>query len=308
MINFISIIALGFFLGMRHATDPDHVIAVSTIVSREREIGKSAWIGVFWGIGHTLTIFAVGAAIILFDVAISARIGLSMELAVGLMLILLGIINVVSFFRDLPVKSEQAGMATLAQPQSTERAGTPAAPQSQFTARAGAPASPQESITPPQPELVHSHAHSHGDLIHTHPHSHAHGPDAHVHSGQNPVAWLDRALLRFKLYRPLRPLMIGIVHGMAGSAAVALLVLATIRDPRWAVAYLLVFGIGTIAGMMVITMSIASTFRLARGKQAFLQRLAMASGVLSLGFGIFVAYQIIVVNGLLSAHPQWVPR
>jgi ABC-type nickel/cobalt efflux system permease component RcnA len=273
MINFLSIIALGFFLGMRHAPDPDHVIAVSTIVSREREIGKSAWIGVFWGVGHTLTIFAVGAAIILFDVAISPRLGLSMELAVGLMLILLGIINVVSFFRDLPSISE--------------RAGTPA---------------------PPQPEMVHSHTHSHGDFIHTHPHSHEHGPDAHGHGGQNPVAWLDRMFLRFKLYQPMRPLMIGLVHGMAGSAAIALLVLATIRDPRWAVAYLLVFGIGTIAGMMLITMSIASTFRLARGKQVFLRRLAMASGVLSLGFGIFVAYRIIVVNGLLSAHPQWVPR
>lgn len=271
MINLLSIIALGFFLGMRHATDPDHVIAVSTIVSRERQIGKSAWIGAFWGIGHTLTIFAVGAAIILFDVAISPRIGLSMELAVGLMLILLGVMNIVSFFRELP--------------SSSARAGTPA---------------------PTEEELIHSHAHIHGDYVHTH--SHSHGPQAHVHAGRNPVAWLDRMLLRFKLYRPLRPLMIGLVHGMAGSAAVALLVLATIRDPRWAVAYLLVFGIGTIAGMMVITMSIASTFRLARGKQAFLQRLAMASGVLSLGFGIFVAYQIIVVNGLLSTHPQWVPR
>lgn len=281
MVNFLSIIALGFFLGMRHATDPDHVIAVSTIVSREREIGKSAWIGVFWGVGHTLTIFAVGAGIILFDVAISPRIGLSMELAVGLMLILLGIVNVVSFFRDVPLASA--------------RAGTPAPPLSQ------PPSSPSE-------EVVHSHAHSHGDFVHTHTHSHLQGPGGHVHAGRNPVAWLDRLFLGFKLYRPLRPLMIGVVHGMAGSAAVALLVLAAIRDPRWAVAYLLVFGIGTIAGMMVITMSIASTFRLARGKQVFLRRLAMASGVLSLGFGIFVAYQIIVVNGLLSAHPQWVPR
>jgi len=280
VVNFFSIIALGFFLGMRHATDPDHVIAVSTIVSREREVGKSAWIGIFWGIGHTLTIFAVGAAIILFDVAISPRIGLSMELAVGLMLILLGIINVISFFRDLPSTRD----------------------------RVGVPAPPHAELAASQLEVLHSHAHSHGDFIHTHPHSHSHRPDTHVHSGQNPVAWLDRMFLRFKLYRPLRPLMIGIVHGMAGSAAVALLVLATIRDPRWAVAYLLVFGIGTIAGMMVITMSIASTFRLARGKQLFLRRLAMASGVLSLGFGVFVAYQIIVVNGLLSAHPQWVPR
>ena len=273
MVNFLSIIVLGFFLGMRHATDPDHVIAVSTIVSREREIGKSAWVGVFWGVGHTLTIFGVGTAIILFDLAISPRLGLSMELAVGLMLILLGMFNVVSFFRDIPSV--------------LERARTPA---------------------PPQPEMVHSHAHSHGDFIHTHPHSHEHGPDAHKHVGQNPVAWLDRMLLRFKVYRPLRPLMIGLVHGMAGSAAVALLVLATIRDARWAVAYLLVFGVGTIAGMMVITMSIASTFRLAHGKQVFLRRLTMASGALSLGFGIFIAYQIIVVNGLLSAHPQWVPR
>jgi ABC-type nickel/cobalt efflux system permease component RcnA len=272
MVNFLSIIALGFFLGMRHATDPDHVIAVSTIVSREREIAKSAWIGVFWGIGHTLTIFAVGAAIILFDVVISARLGLSMELAVGLMLILLGIVNIVSFFRALPP------------------AQTPA-------------------VTPgmAKPEIIHAHAHSHGDYVHSHPHTH--GAGGHTHpADQNPVARLDRLFLRFQVYRPVRPLLIGIVHGMAGSAAVALLVLATIRDPRWAVAYLLVFGVGTIAGMMLITMSIASTFHFARGKQQFLHRLAMASGLLSLGFGLFVAYQILAVHGLLSAHPRWVPH
>jgi hypothetical protein len=115
-------------------------------------------------------------------------------------------------------------------------------------------------------------------------------------------------MLKFTAYRPLRPLIIGIVHGLAGSAAVALLVLATIRDTRWAIAYLLVFGVGTIAGMMVITMSIASAFHLTRGGQNFFRRIALASGVLSLGFGLFVAYQICVVNGLLSGHPQWTPR
>jgi high-affinity nickel permease len=278
MVNFLSIIALGFFLGMRHATDADHVIAVSTIVSRERQIAKSAWIGAFWGVGHTLTIFAVGAAIILFDVVIPPRLGLSMELAVGLMLILLGVVNVISFFRGLP--------STVAR---TEMLG---------------PHSEQES-TPH--ELVHSHPHSHGDYVHSH--RHGHGPGQHTHdTDRNPVAWLDRMFVRFKLYRPFRPLLIGIVHGLAGSAAVALLVLATIRDPRWAIAYLLVFGIGTIAGMMVITMSIASTFHLARGKEQFLRQVAMASGLLSLGFGLFVAYHIIAVNGLLSPHPLWVPR
>ena len=262
MVGFLSIIALGFFLGMRHATDPDHVIAVTTIVSRERQISKSAWIGAFWGIGHTLTIFVVGAAIILFDLVIPPRIGLSMELAVGLMLILLGVINVRSFFLAIP-----AG----------------------------------ENVR------AHSHPHSHGDYVHTHSHSHV--PEEHPHApDQTPLAKLDRVLLKFRVYRPVRPLIIGIVHGLAGSAAIALLVLATIHNARWAIAYLLVFGVGTIAGMMLITMSIASTFHLARGGAQFSRRLALASGLLSLGFGLFVAYQICIVNGLLAGHPHWTPR
>ena len=103
MIGLFSIMAVGFFLGMRHATDPDHVIAVSTIVSRQPKLGRAALIGAFWGLGHTLTIFVVGTAIILFNVAIPMRVGLSMELSVGVMLIVLGAFNVISFFRALPV-------------------------------------------------------------------------------------------------------------------------------------------------------------------------------------------------------------
>ena len=87
MISVLTILAIGFFLGMRHATDPDHVIAVSTIISREPSIGKAGWIGALWGLGHTLTILLVGAAIILFNVAIPTRVGLTMEFAVGLMLV-----------------------------------------------------------------------------------------------------------------------------------------------------------------------------------------------------------------------------
>src|SRR6266853_1196657 len=93
MLSFFSIIAIGFFLGMRHATDPDHVIAVSTIVSRQRSIKLAALIGVLWGVGHTITILIVGAAIILFGLAIPPRVGLTLELSVGIMLILLGILN-----------------------------------------------------------------------------------------------------------------------------------------------------------------------------------------------------------------------
>src|SRR6266478_8724088 len=92
-VTLLSIMALGFFLGMRHATDPDHVIAVTTIVSRQRNVRHAALIGLLWGLGHTITIFVVGSAIILFGFVIPPRIGLTMELSVGLMLILLGILN-----------------------------------------------------------------------------------------------------------------------------------------------------------------------------------------------------------------------
>jgi hypothetical protein len=270
MLGLLSIIALGFFLGMRHATDPDHVIAVTTIVSREKRVTTSAWIGVFWGIGHTLTIFAIGTAIIAFDLVIPPRLGLSMELSVGVMLIVLGAMNVLSFIRGLPAGSEALSHGAQ------------------------------------HPQMVHSHVHAHGDYIHSHLHGHT--PDLHPHTEQQtPVARLDRMLLKFKAYRPIRPLIIGIVHGMAGSAAVALLVLTTVRNPGWAVAYLLVFGLGTIAGMMLITLSIGSAFRLVSGSY-FFRRLALVSGLLSLGFGLLVAYQIVVVNGLLTVHPHWLSR
>src|SRR5579872_1959908 len=93
VISLAAITVVGFVLGMRHATDPDHVIAVTTIVSRQQSIRSAALIGGLWGVGHTLTILAVGAAIILFNVIIPPRLGLTMELAVGIMLILLGVFN-----------------------------------------------------------------------------------------------------------------------------------------------------------------------------------------------------------------------
>ncbi len=264
MIGFLSILAVGFFLGMRHATDPDHVIAVTTIVSNQRNRMRAALIGAFWGVGHTLTIFVVGAGIILFNLVIPVRVGLSMELSVAVMLILLGLWNIAGFVRAIPAGS--------------------------------APDHGAETV-------VHSHPHSHGDYVHNHVHAHQH------ESNHAPLDWMDRVFGKVSLYQYLRPLVVGIVHGLAGSAAVALLVLTTIRNVHWAVAYLLVFGVGTIAGMMLITMSIASAFTMmGRGRQKFSRRLALASGLLSLGFGLFVAYQICFVNGLFTNHAQWIPR
>src|SRR5437899_11366604 len=102
MFTFLSIIAIGFFLGMRHATDPDHVIAVTTIVSQQRSTKRAAVIGALWGLGHTVTIFAVGTAIILFNLVIPVRLGLSMELSVGFMLIVLGVWHVIGLLRSMP--------------------------------------------------------------------------------------------------------------------------------------------------------------------------------------------------------------
>ena len=108
----------------------------------------------------------------------------------------------------------------------------------------------------PVHSTVHTHAHQHGDYVHTH--MHGHDPETHPHPpDQTPLARLDRWFGSLGAYQLLRPLIVGIVHGLAGSAAVALLVLTTIRDPRWSILYLLVFGLGTIVGMMLITATIA---------------------------------------------------
>src|SRR5207245_5212128 len=113
---------------------------------------------------------------------------------------------------------------------------------------------------------------------------------------------------RLGLFHTLRPLFVGLVHGLAGSAAVVLLVLTTIREPRWAVLYLLIFGVGTIAGMMLITVAIALPFSFAGYRFAWLNKsLVVGSVVLSLAFGLFLCYQIAVINGLFTAHPTWTP-
>ncbi len=235
--SFVGIVLLGLVLGMRHSTDPDHVIAVSTIASRERSVGQGAMIGVLWGVGHTLTIFVVGSAIILFGLTIPPRVGLSMEFCVALMLILLGVLNLTGALRWL-----------------NER----------FA---------------PRPA---------GDKLETS---------------------VDRFMSRHGSWQVFRPLVIGLVHGLAGSAAVALLVLSTIRSPLWAIAYLLVFGMGTVVGMMLMTTAMAIPVAWTGRNFATANRyLSPVSGIVSMGFGLFLAYQIGFVDGLFRTIVHWTPQ
>lgn len=214
MISFLTVLTLGFLLGVRHAADPDHVVAVSTIVTRSRSVGRAATVGALWGVGHTATILLVGGAIIIFKLTITPRVGLTMELAVAAMLIALGIVNLV---------------------------GKPPADDAAFA--------------------------------------------------------------------PVRPVMIGFVHGLAGSAAVALLVLTTIADPRWSAAYLLVFGAGTVAGMVLVTAAIAVPLRLGAARVMGLQRrLQFASGAMSVALGLFMVHQIGIVDGLFTGNASWTPH
>jgi cytochrome c biogenesis protein CcdA len=248
----LSAVLLGLLLGIQHATDADHVVAVATIVSRTRRFGAGALVGAFWGLGHTVTIAAVGASIILFQMTVTPTIGLSMELAVAVMLMTLGALRIAGALRGAgDVLPEHL-------------------------------AEPHRHDAEP---AFHSHAHAHGALVHRHPHVH-------------PPARLAEAVREAGIGQAIRSALVGVVHGLAGSAAVALLALGTIRDPYLAVGYLLVFGAGTIVGMTAITALIALPFAAsARRLDRWQRALAMGTGFVSLGFGIVLAVHIGFIDG-----------
>ena len=249
----LSAISLGLLLGVQHATDADHVVAVATIVSRTRRFGAGALIGAFWGLGHTLTIAAVGVAIILFRVTVTPTAGLAMEFAVAVMLVILGVARLSGALRG---------------------------------ARAVAPEHLAEPHRHDTASAFHSHAHVHDGIVHRHPHVH-------------PPTRLAAALNGVGIGQAVRSTLIGVVHGLAGSAAVALLALSTIADPYLAVGYLLVFGVGTIAGMTMITALMALPFAVRAGWLARSQRaLAVGTGALSVAFGLSLGFHVGFVAGL----------
>jgi hypothetical protein len=279
----LGIALLGLLLGMRHATDPDHVIAVTAILSRERRLAAATRIGVVWGLGHTITVLAVGAAIIIFKIAVPARLGLAMEFAVAVVLILLGLGAFAALVRRIA---------------------------SRLLGSRPCDARDAEDL------VVHSHPHTHDGATHRHQHVHQHpgeyagvaacaAGEFHREHGLPPGS-----LPSFASRRPLlKSFAVGLVHGLAGSAAIALLVLSAIPQPLWATLYLAVFCVGTIIGMGLITTAIATPLMVASRRMSSLhQRLVIGSGLLSFGFGLFLAYQIGIVDRLFDAAPIWTPH
>ena len=225
---------LGLILGIKHALDADHVIAVSTIVSEHQNLKWASLIGAFWGLGHTTTLFIVGLLVIGLRLTIPPRVALGLEFLVALMLLFLGASILWRSFR---------------------------------------------------PEKLHLHAHVHSPE--THVHFHLHGEKEEDHSHPHP----------FKSMR--KPFFVGMVHGLAGSAALMLLVLTTIPSALAGLGYILIFGVGSVGGMLVLSSLIGLPFIFTARRFTLLNRwIRVSAGAASVIFGLFLGWEIGFEQGL----------
>lgn len=235
--SLLSVLALGFVLGIKHAIEPDHVIAVSTIASQSKKLLRSSLAGVFWGIGHTATLFVFGIILILMKAEIPEKWGLSLEFLVGIMLVYLGMKTIISF------------------------------------------------------KKIHLHRHDHDGEDHKHLHSHTHtGTHEHKHRHQK-VSYV-------------KSLLIGFIHGLAGSGAMVLLTMSTVKNVWEAVMYILVFGVGTAVGMLFFTTIIGIPFVISAKKLVLNHALTRLTGIISTSFGFYYMYNLGITEGLFKLWVQ----
>lgn len=216
--------SLGSLLGMRHALEPDHIAAVSTLVTGERNSVKAALLGACWGIGHTFSLLAVGTALVVLRAEMPARLGDAFELAVAVMLVLLGL-------RAIYLAARQG------------------------------PAGPV-------------HAHHHGGRLHVHP-----GAPAHIHIG----AW---TLAR-------RPLLVGAVHGLAGSGALTALVVTTLPSTAARLTYMAVFGLGSTLGMAALSGVLGWPLARLGANRSLARAVSLAVGCVSTVLGVAWGYPLV---------------
>lgn len=211
-LSLLSILTIGFLLGIKHALEPDHIIGVSTIASQSKKLWKSSLVGVFWGIGHTSTLFVVGMLLIVLKISISDKWAMSLEFLVGIMLVYFGVTAMASHRKN-----------------------------------------------------------GHHD-------THAAGADG-----------------KFS-YR--KPLIMGFIHGLAGSAAIILLTLGTVDSVWQGAAYILVFGLGTIVSMLFFNTVIGIPFVMSKNKRSINKPLIQFAGLLSAAFGLYYMYNLGINEGL----------
>ena len=233
-LSLVAILTIGLLFGLKHATEVDHVVAISTIVSRHRNVFRSAIVGALWGMGHTVSLLVIAAIVLSLRIAIPERVSGWLEFGVALMIIGLG---VSALWRCLRASRE-----------------------------------------------VHLHQHKHDGLAHTHVHFHEkenqhapHAPATHSHAIAR-VGW--------------KPVLIGMMHGLAGSGALTLLVLTQISSSWLGFFYVLTFGLGSILGMLLMSGLIGLPFALASRKLTYLhQRLQILAAVFSICFGVWYAFK-----------------
>ena len=233
-------IAIGLGFGFIHAFDPDHMVAVSTIVGRYRNPFRSFWVGISWGLGHTTTLLIVGTVIIALKVSIPEGLAPFFEAAVAFMLIGLGVQVIYSIRKN----------------------------------------------------KVHQHIHGNEEDDHSHFHSHAEDPAGST--GDHDGKGIGRPFFRAKSY------VIGTVHGLAGSAALIILVAASITSPLAALAFILLFGLGSVISMGIVTIIISFPFVLTANRAPNLNRYIQGSfGTLSILLGLFLIYGFLGEKGVL---------
>lgn len=243
----VSAVLLGFGLGIQHASDPDHLVAVATIVTGESRLRRGALIGLLWGAGHTVTFVLAGTVIIALNLTVPRQVVAGLELLVAVMLVVLGLTRLREIWREL------------------------------------------ETAEPVH--LSADHAHGHEEVLHRHAHPHGaqRAGRLHPHPSRPLLAEIRGRHGRWAI----RSALIGAVHGLTGSAAVALLVLATIQSSWGAFLYLGVFGLGTIAGMTAFTEALvypASRFR----RYARVGRpVAFATALGSIAFGVVYGLSVL---------------
>jgi sulfite exporter TauE/SafE len=221
------LLLFSFLAGLKHATEPDHVAAVSTIVSGRKSVWSSSLVGGLWGVGHTLALLIAGIAVIAFHFEINEQLANVLELGVGVMLLFLGAQTLWKVFRG---------------------------------------------------GQVHAHVHAHGGVVHVHP---------HVHDVEQMHSHAMSSVTHHGIKLSPKPLFVGMVHGLAGSGALMLLILATISSPGFAIAYILIFGVGSIGGMMLMSMLIGLPFHFTAGRFVSLDKwLRSGAGLFSLTFGV----------------------